>query len=882
MPLDKGTRIGPYEILGPLGAGGMGEVYRARDSKLHREVALKVLPAALSGDPEYLARFQREAQALAALNHSNIAQIYGIESDAIAMELVEGHDLRGPLPLDEALKIARQIAEALEAAHERGIVHRDLKPENIKITPDGTVKVLDFGLAKNAEIAPAQNTANSPTVTLRATQAGAILGTPAYMSPEQARGHYVDRRSDIWSFGAVFFEMLSGKQAFQGDSIADLLAAVVLKDPDWSELPPDTPPHIVQLLHRCLTRDRRLRLQAIGEARIAIDTPPGPVAPPAVDNKRRLLGGILALAFIVAAASTALLYFSMRQQPAASPARFIVTHDSLQRIVAASVSPDGRYLAFYALEQGKNQSRLFLRPLDSLTTREIPGTESGSVHFWSPDSRSIAFVSDRKLKRVFLDGQPNVETIASLDNPAFATGSNWNSAGGTWSASGDILLGGLQSGILRVDQKTGTIAPVTSPAAGALHSSPLFLPDGQHFLFTEISPAGMKIYMRDLDSGKQAYLFDADAPTTAFLPGRKQGAGYVIFSRDSAVVARAVDWKSAKVTGKQVLLAADQGRTGSISASDGGAVAALDRSPPTLSQAKWLDRNGTQVGAIGEARRNLEARLTRDGRTALLSDGASNGMQIWIHDLDRGIVSRLNPDAPGIERTYAVAISPDGRIAFSAAGPGKPGDIYAKSLNGAGKAELLLASSNMKHPNDWSHDGRFLIYDDHAGATRQDLWILPLEGDRKPFPFVATSADETLAQFSPDDKWVAYQSDESGRPEIYVQGFAPGQSPAAANGKWQISNSGGRAPHWRGDGKELFYVSLDGKMMAVPIRSTAPFSPGAPVPLFDVALRFAGGFPYDVTADGSRFLVDMNEKEGTESRLLVLINTLAALEEPRQ
>ena len=872
--------IGHYRLGAKLGEGGMGAVYRATDTRLDRQVAIKVLPDAVARDPERLARFVREAKALAALNHPHIAQIYGVEERALVMELVEGATLRGPLPWETALDYARQIAEALEAAHDKGIIHRDLKPANIMVTEAGVIKVLDFGLAKSMDDAGrAPDPENSSTLTLAATRAGVIMGTAAYMSPEQARGKDADRRADIWSFGAVFYEMLTGKRPFGGESISDTLAAVLKSDPDWSELPAGTPPHIVQLIKRCLTRDRKLRLQAIGEARIAICQPPPPGQSVAATTQqrigRRLPWILAAAAALTVAAALAFLHFRQPQPSAASSARFLLSIEAIGSIWAPSISPDGRTIAFYGVPEGKDGKRsLFIRPLDSLSARPILQIEDAFSLFWSPDSRSVAFVAGGKLKRLAIDEAGTAETIATVDTK-FPF-----SAGGTWSQAGDILLGGAP-GIIRVNAKTGAITPVTTTGGGtAGHVWPVFLPDRNHFLYTERTPvSGIKFYLGDLASGrKPAHLLDTESTYTAYVPDLQAGRVFLIFERESTLVAQILDIESRSLQGRAFPLDSAPAGWGEISASASGVVVARSQRAASPSQLKWLDRQGRQTTAVGESAVWGEIQLTRDAGHAILSLFGPP-RRIRVLDLARGITSPLNSAASGIEVDYAIAVSPDDRLAFTGVNANKRADIYLKPLNGAGVApELLYASPNTKHPNDWSYDGRFLVYDDHHNVNRQDLWILPLKGDRKPYPYLATPADEALAQFSPDGKWIAYQSDETGRAEIYVQAFSPGQPAAASGGKWQISNGGGTQPRWRRDGKEIFYFkSRESKIIVVPIRPGVSFNAGAPAPLFNVSLLTTGGFSYDVTADGQRFLVNRTEKEIGVSRMLVLTNALPEL-----
>jgi serine/threonine protein kinase len=895
MPLSVGDKLGHYEVLSLLGAGGMGEVYRARDTTLKRDVALKVLPATFLRDPERMARFQREAEVLASLDHPNIGHIHGIvdseDSRGLVLALIEGPTLAdrieaGPLPQDEAIAIAKQIIEALEYAHERGVVHRDLKPANVKSTPEGVVKVLDFGLAKVLEDEPpASSLTNSPTLTVGHTRAGVILGTAAYMSPEQAVGRPVDRRSDIFSFGAVLYEMLTGKRAFAGETTPDVLEAVVKSDPDWSKLPAATPTVVVNLLRRCLEKDRKQRLQSIGEARIVLNGPledPAPfqqaIAPSSSRRVSRLGFMATAAAAVFALALGAVSFIHFREQPPAEQVvRFqIFPPEKVAYGSSISLSPDGRQMAFMARAVDSQQSQVWIRSLDTLVARALPGTEgAGNSVFWSPDSRFIAFQSNNKLKKMEVAGGP-AQTIGEFRGLR----------GGAWAPSGTIIFGSFGQPIMRVSDAGGVPAPVTAldPSRGeASHEYPSFLPDGRHFVYERVSATNENggIYLGSLDAKPEQQ--DAKRLVTArvprYAPSTDPAFGYVLFAREASLMALPFDTRSLEPTGAAILVSDGLFFSGlpSYSASTTGVLAfRTGSSAETGSRLLWFDRSGKPLGQVGPLAPYGGVQLSPDGKTLLTAD--QSPQHLFAVDLARGVLSRVNP---GNVADSAPAVSPDGRVAFSYAPDGVLGDIYVRPANGAGTPELLFKSPTQKHVNHWSLDGRYLIYDDHT-TQRQDLWIVPMSGDNhKPIPFLVTPADETFGQFSPDTKWVAYSSDESGRREVYVQGFVPDHVPAAGVGKWQISTAGGDKPRWRRDGKEMYYIALNGKMMAVPIKSTATtFEPGVAIPLFDT--HVTGFTPYDVAPDG-RFLINtvMEDSAANSSPITVVLNWTAALKNLR-
>jgi eukaryotic-like serine/threonine-protein kinase len=863
-----GKTLGHYQITGQLGKGGMGEVYRAHDTKLNRDVALKVLPPKFASDAERMARFKREAQLLASLNHTNIAAIYGLEESgdvrALVMELAEGSTLadrinKGPIQLDETLSIARQIADALEAAHEKGIIHRDLKPANIKVTPEGAVKVLDFGLAKALEGEAAEADASqSPTLSLAATKAGVILGTAAYMSPEQARGSAVDKRCDIWSFGVVLFEILTGKQLFAGETVSDTLAAVLRSDVDWNMLPAATPASIRSLLHRCLTKDRKERLRDIGEARIAITeyiaNPVGAAALGTVTDSRhhnlreRFAWGA-AIVFVLAALILAALYLGqasieppdMRTQVETQP-----TSDP----VSFAISPDGRTLVFVVSEDG--QQRLWLRSLDQIATRPLAGTEGAKHPFWSPDCRSIGFFADRKLKLIDVAGGPP-QVIA--DAP--------NARGGTWSKDDVIVFAPEYLAPLSSVPAKGGAKPVPitrvhrGPQLG--HIFPQFLPDGRHLLFYAWGNTP-GIYFGSLDSPEPKRL-----PIASDLPASYAPPGYLLFMRQRTLFAQRFDAKRGELSGDPVSVAdsveSDSSLfLGGFSTSDTG-ILAYRAAAAVLRRLVWFDRSGKELATLGSPQNYIgDPELSPDGKY-LAVEGSAPGenADIWLIETALGGPTRFTSDATGEGRPVW---SPDGsKILFVSSQRGRAGDLCIKALTGTGKDEQVLVESlQAKWSLDWSKDGQYVLYMQlEEGTTGMDLWALPLSGERKPIPVANTTANEGIGKFSRDVKWVAYESNESGRYEIYIQPFpGPGRRRA-------VSTNGGITPRWSHDGKELFFISPENKLMAAPIRSVGQdLEISAPVALFQTRIAKGGTEvwdkqQYDVSPDGRRFLINLDE-----------------------
>jgi serine/threonine protein kinase/Tol biopolymer transport system component len=894
MAVLSGARLGPYQVVAPLGVGGMGEVYRATDSRLGREVALKLLPEDFADDPERHARFEREAKLLASLNHPNIAILHALEhldgQHALVMELVEGEGLdqliaRGPVAIDQALPIARQIAEALEAAHEHGIVHRDLKPANIRIRPDGTVKVLDFGLAKAwEEESGAGDLTHSPTLTSNRTQAGVILGSAAYMSPEQARGKPVDKRADIWAFGVVLWEMLTGRRLFEGETVTDVLAGVLRADVDWTALPASTPAALTTLLRRCLERDPRRRLRDIGDARIVIDElVSGRVeesdAPPTgsadVSGRRRRLPWILAattaLATVAAVVMASILLRSQPADPAPALRLEITppeTSSPTDRGGYFELSPDGRFLVM--VEDGE----LWVRPLDAVAARRIEGIEDASYPFWSPDGAWIGFFAGGELRKVARDGGLAQKICAAPDG-----------RGASWSPEGVIVFSDRfgDNGLSRVSAQGGTPAAVTQTAGDAgndVHRYPQFLPGGKSFLFLDLapSPALSGVYLGTLDGGKPQRILEG-SERAIYARAGESGAGYLFFRRESTLMAQPFDLASRKTSGEAIPVADGVGvgantGSGAFTLSDFGLLAS---SPNTVvnSELVWFDRSGKRGDRLGMANGLtgdiLGLSVAPGGKRVAF--GLGDPPEIFVQSLPNGEPSRFTFDpVPGwMDPIW----SPDGsEIAYATQDlAGLPlYEMRCRRADRAGAEETLTKSSQAIYPWDWSPDGRSILYSDWAG----DLWLLPLEGGRKPIAYVAAPGNQAYAQFSPDGQLVAYAKDEQGESEVFVATVP--QSGAL----WQISTGGGSMPRWRRDGRELYFRANDGTLMAVALGSgtgtAALEGRAAPRPLFP-GIPSPGNswiFTYAPGENGQRFLV-ATARKGARQPIHVLVNWPAAI-----
>jgi Tol biopolymer transport system component/tRNA A-37 threonylcarbamoyl transferase component Bud32 len=882
MPIHPGTTLGPYSVTAKIGEGGMGEVYRARDTKLDRDVALKVLPQAFTQDPDRLARFEREAKVLASLNHPNIGHIYGLEEaggqKALVLELVEGPTLadriaQGPIPLDEALPIAKQIAEALEAAHEAGVIHRDLKPANIKVKDDGTVKVLDFGLAKAFQPdASDVSQSMSPTISLTAaaTQMGMVIGTAAYMAPEQAKGKVADKRADIWAFGAVLYEMLTGQKPFVGEDVSDTLATVLKTDPVWNALPADTPPRLRQLMQTCLQKNPKQRVHDMADVRLAMEgafettvsETPGPAAQPAW--WRQALP--VAVALVVGSLISGLAFVSLTGGPADREVIRLTVASDLPLREDAALSPDGRHLAYVAGVAGSR--RIWVRSLDQVGARGLDGTENGEHPFWSPDSRFLGFFTpDGKLKRIDVAGGP-AQTLCDVPRPV------WR-AGGCWSQDDTILFGTGSGPIQRVAATGGIPSDVTSLGEDVGQMWPRFLPDGEHFLYLALRPVGEEdaVYVGSLESteGKRVVATEYQAA---------YAVGHLLFLRGDVLMAQGFDSDALELRGDpfpvaEGIVVNQNRRVAAFDASDGGTLAYQANRVGDLFNLIWVDRSGNRVGSVGSSGVYGNPALSPDRTTLAVDrmDPTTETTDIWLFDLSREDDGRRLTFDPADDSTPTW--SPDGSvIAFSSTRDGSPGKILTRSATGSGAAEPLQEfPETFISPMFWSEDGEFLTFVELT-TTGVDQWILPLSGGGEPTVLHQSSSDEALATLSPDGRWVAYNAtDVSGQWDVYVESFPLGR------GRWAISTTGGLQPRWRADGHELFFWSYSGELVAVEVDTQGDtFDHRTPEPLFPVNIRtYLQRSSYDVTADGQRFLV--NSLSADNAPITWVLNWTAELDE---
>jgi len=879
MALANGTKLGRYEIRSKIGEGGMGEVYRAYDTTMHREVAIKVLPAALSADKDRLARFEQEAQSAGALNHPNILVIHHIDTHDsapyIVSELLEGETLRErmggvALPQRKAIDYALQTAQGLAAAHDKGIVHRDLKPENIFITKDGRVKILDFGLAKLTGAGDgSQSQTEVPTRRVK-TDPGMVMGTIGYMSPEQVRGRPTDHRSDIFSFGAILYEMLSGRRAFRGESTADTISAILREDPpDLSGTNPTINPALERVVNHCLEKNPEERFHSARDLAFAVDAVSGTAGastsaatllrslPPPKRKTRELLAWSAAGFFLIAAMVLAWFYF--RRPPAIEPSiSFVVAmpRDAVE-VSSPVISPDGRTLAFVVT--GRGQRLLYVRPLASLEAQALPGTEDARSPFWSPDNRFLGFFSNNKLKKVEVGGGP-VQTLCDAQS----------AYGGTWNADGIILISLDTKGINRVSAGGGTPTPVLTfdeSRKELAQAWPVFLPDGRHFLYQSWSGRSddSVIFVAALDGSDRKLLLKADSNPVYAAPG------YLLFARASILTAQTFDARTLQLSGDPFPVAEQIGYDYSnsysnVSVSQNGAMVYL-RGSVSNRQLVWFDRSGKQQETVGPSGEINDIVLSRDGKRLAMQRLDQGNSDIWLMDLARGVPSRFTFDATSEDNPVW---SPDGsQIVFSSstANADVNLNLYRKVSNGVGTQELLLKSDITKESTDWSSDGRFIVFQAYDPKTDADIWILPLFGDGRPYPFLQTQFTESQAFFSPDGRWLAYTSNESGRTEVYVQTFPQ------TGGKWLISSGGGSQPHWRSDGKEIFYVSPDRTLMAVDVNTSSTFETSAPKPLFETQVNgYNAPNRYVVTADGQRFLVNSPVGEVNQTPITVVLN----------
>jgi Tol biopolymer transport system component len=885
-----GSELGVFRIVDLLGIGGMGEVYRATDTRLHRDVAIKVLPTEYTQRPEWLSRFHREARALASLNHPHITSIYGLEESggvcALAMELAEGPTLaalmtRGPISLKNALAFAKQIAEALEYAHDRGIVHRDLKPANIKITPEGEVKVLDFGLAKATQpVSPERSALETATAT--PTKLGAILGTPGYMSPEQATGTAVDRRADIWAFGVVLFEMLTGQRLYPRSSVTETLAAVMRDEPCWDDLPEETPVPIRRLLKRCLEKDPKRRLRDIGEARIAIeDCLAGRTDAPGLEPapRRRLSrlagAGVLAALLLVAGVEFARLRFPERSLPLRT-VRFQISVPEGMRLPESesfALSPDGKTLAYLAADTDQ-VLRVWVQPLDSLEPRLLPGTEIlgrfNGAPFWSPDSKFLFYYTGEKLKKVDLTGGPPV-SICNCPFPGL---------GGALTGQGDIILGNGVDGLVRVPEKGGNAVPLTTIDATrgeSGHGFPDMLPDGYHFIYLRFSsvPENNGVYVGSIDTqpgGQGIRQLVATRRSVQLLP-LPNGNGRLLFLRDGTLWTQDLNTSRLELVGEPTRVAENVGffkGRGWFAASPEGSLV-YRNSARQLLQLAWFDRQGKRLASLAEPMYLGLSTVSPDGTRVAMSVFDGRRTNLWIYDLAHNARKRLT-DEPGI--ADAPLWSPDGKRVIFYSSRGGHEDLYQIATSGEGAPELLYASDEDKHPTSWSPDGKYIVYETAGATTGRDVWLLSLEpGARPAVPLLQTEANESSGAFSPAGRWFAYDSTSSGKYEVYIREFSPTAEGYLVGPTIKVSKGGGNNPHWRTDGKELFYFSPDRAVMAAAVPPGATLQPGVPERLF----RFPNTWQGDPDGDGRKFLFAVPAEHPAPQPFTVVLNWQAEL-----
>ncbi|MBN1569172.1 MAG: serine/threonine-protein kinase [Acidobacteria bacterium] len=866
-----GKTLAHYDIASPLGKGGMGEVYRAKDQKLGRDVAIKVLPEEFARDPERVGRFEREAKLLASLNHPNIAAIHGLEEAGgthfLVMELIEGNTLadqlkHGAIPVEESLKLALQIAEALEAAHEKGIIHRDLKLANIKITPDGKVKVLDFGLAKAFAAEQTDlNLSNSPTLSNAATQQGVILGTAAYMSPEQARGKPVDKRADVWAFGVVLFEMLTGRHLFTGESVSDTLAAVLTKDPAWDEIPHAVSP----LLHRCLEKDPAKRCRDIGDVKLELEqilANPGGLAmqpAPTIDarTKLRAMFPWLAAALVLGAVITGIAVWRLMQAPAAEPRQVTRFECNLPESLqfgdlqerAIAISPDGSRFVY------KTEKGLYLRFMNDWNARIIPGTEGAQKPFFSPDGQWIGFVSEagKKLKKISINGGPPVP-IADIESAGFLS----------WGTDNAIVYAEILRGIRRISADGGN--PQLLFESEGNNYAPQILPDAKTAMYTNISEARYRIMLKSLESGEPKELI-ADGDTAQYLP-----TGHIVYASDDNLYAVPFDLKRLRVTGSRVLIVENCQRAGGApqyAVSDSGALLYMPGivalAPRTL---VWVDRNGTENSLSAPIAAYHNPRISpKDGTKVALEIAGGGIRHIWIWDSTRENKELLTSD--DYNNTDPIWSLDGKRIVFRSIREGTMNIIFWKAADGAGETEeLFSAATVLPQPHSWSRDGKTLVLTEWSLGS-MDVSALSIEGDRAKRKLLQEKYFEGQPQISPDGKWLAYVSNQSGQYEVYIRPF-----PEVKKWRKPVSIGGGNSPLWSPDSRELFYRNAD-SVMAVAVEDEPTFRLGKPVRLFpDTYVEWNTStdlHPWDIHPDGKRFLL-MKGSDPAPQQINIVLN----------
>ena len=888
MPLAAGTRLGPYEILAPLGSGGMGEVYRARDPRLQREIAIKVLPESVASDPDRLRRFEKEARSASALNHPNLVTVYEIGEAGgatyIAMELVDGRTVRdilveGALTARPLLAIAAQVADGLARAHQAGIVHRDLKPENVMVTRDGFAKILDFGLAKLSPTEESPQATRAPTMS-GATEPGIVMGTLGYMSPEQAMGRSLDFRSDQFSLGSILYEMATGRRAFARDSATETLVAITRDEPEaLASLAPLTPPPLRWIVERCLakspddryasTRDLARDLANLRDrlpeasSGASLATAAGRVAPEPPPARRWLSAIPWALAVLLAAGVVWMLLTGSRGRVSSAPQ----TQRSSLRLPArvalgdsdieshSAISPDGRWIAFVG--SSGEQERIYLRAIDSLESRPLAGTEGAISPFWSPDSRQIGFFADGKIQRIAVAGGP-AQAICPAGIEALPS----------WGTSGQILfieIGPGRAGIWMVDATGGTPRRILGPTSQDLNVNylwPHFLPDGRHFFFIGLSPGGENPHDRAHLSLRLGEIGSTESQAITEVASRVEYAsGYLLSVREGVLIARPFDTRTFRLSGEPVALADHVYQfngplMAGFSASQTGTVLYEPSTRP--SHVAWVDRSGRELERLGLSGAILSVRLSPDARSVAvaINDEKSGSSDIWTYEFERRIPARVTLD-PRDEKMPVWAA--DGRSIFFRADWKGPPDVYRVRVGAPESGEPAVERPGVQMPEDVSPDGRFLIFMEFTRRTNGDLWLLPLAGGPA-VPLAQTPFDEKGARFSPDGRWFAYYSNESGGREVYLRPVGE------AAEQVRISSGGGTMPRWRRDGRELYYLASDNVIMRVPLS----LSGGRPLPgPAEILFRVEGQLrDFDAAPDGQRFLVDVADPDPAPMTLL--------------
>jgi len=881
MTLSTGTRLGPYEIVAPIGAGGMGEVYRAKDTRLERTVAIKVLSAHLSSSPESRQRFEREARTISQLSHPHICALYDVgregEVEYLVMEYLEGETLAdrllgGPLPTEQVLRYGVEIADALDKAHRQGIVHRDLKPGNVMITKSG-VKLLDFGLAKAILPSPGGRGAGGEGLTALPTRAGSnltqegtILGTVQYMAPEQLEGREADSRTDIFAFGALLYEMATGKKAFWGESHASLISSIMATEPPpVSTVAPTTPPAFDRIVRRCLAKDPEQRWQSARDVALELaeatrrDETMAPL-PAARRSRSAIAGWSVAALLLIGLVLVAVAPWRRRVAESSTRLRFTIPpppQSSLQGMLA--LSPDGARLAFVATGPD-GRDRLLVRPLDSLETRPLEGTEGAEFPFWSPDGRSLAFFADGKLKRI----DPAGGSPRTLCDAAAARG-------GAWGANGKIVFSANVGGSIDLVPDTGgqpRPLPQLTSRNGEVYRWPSFLPDGRHFLYYVgfADPKVMGVYVGSVDSSDTRQIVpDADAAALYAPPG------HLLYRSGDRLMSRPFDVRAARPTGEASPIVEDVWWDGISTLATGFTVSSngvLAYQTGGLSESQLLlyDRTGKELGLIGAPAAHFEPMFSPDGRSVSVSRGVKQRSfltETWLADVGRGTMIRLPVD-PGLNSATALW-SPDGRRIAFASFP--RGEVFVRDLRSSEKPELLFQLPAFSPLDDWSRDGRYIFYEAIDWKTFHfDIGVRDLQ-EKTNRLLISTSSNESGAALSPDGRWIAYLSDESGADEIYVQSFPAG------NDRQQVSVGGGTQPRWRGDGKELFYISPDRKVMAVDVHAGEHFEAGTPHALFQTRILplVEARNHYDVTSDGQRFVVNSRRPEDASLPITVVV-----------